>query len=244
MRIRRIMLLPILLAAACARPAVVEPGLPVPDYAMQQLDGRTVELAELRGKVVLLNVWATWCWPCRREMPGLEALHRDMADRGLHVLAVSIDSRGAVEDIRAFLDELDLTLPVLHDPERVIERRFATIGVPETFLIGADGLLRQRWRGRIDPRSPVIHNAVQQALLEIDRIIHHARDVRTTVAASAALAADRAAGSTVPDAAQAVPASLRTAEPVRRFKAESARRAEPVRHLPTADHREQHHRET
>lgn len=156
-------------SAACARPEVVETGRPVPDYTAQDLEGRTVRLADLRGEVVLLNVWATWCWPCRREMPGLEMLHRELAGRGLRVLAVSVDAGGAAGDVRAFIDELDLTMPVLHDPARVIERRFSTLGVPETFLIGADGTLRRHWRGRIDAHSPAIVNPVQQALLEIDR---------------------------------------------------------------------------
>jgi cytochrome c biogenesis protein CcmG, thiol:disulfide interchange protein DsbE len=150
-----------LLVTACAfERGVPEPGSAAPAYAADRLDGERLSLADLRGQTVLLNVWATWCHPCRREMPAFEALHRDLGGNGLSIVAVSIDGAGATPEIRAFLREYDITFTVLHDPEQRIQRRFALHGVPETFLIGPDGTIHRRWIGRIDPRSPAIRNQV------------------------------------------------------------------------------------
>jgi peroxiredoxin len=153
-----------LLLGACRAPEVVTVGSRVPDYAARDLDGAPVRLAELRGEVVLLNVWATWCYPCRREMPGLEELHRELEGAGLRVIAVSVDAAGAAGEIRDFLDELGLTMAILHDSRGDVSRTFSTMGVPETFLIGADGTLLHHWRGRIDARSESVRGPVREAL--------------------------------------------------------------------------------
>jgi peroxiredoxin len=153
-----------LLLGACQAPDVVTVGKLVPDYGAVDLDGTPVRLAELRGEVVLLNVWATWCYPCRREMPGLEELHRELEPSGLNVIAVSVDAAGAAGDIREFLDELGLTMAVLHDSRADVSRAFSTMGVPETFLIGADGTLLHHWRGRIDAHSESVRGPVRAAL--------------------------------------------------------------------------------
>lgn len=157
-----------LLAPGCtAPPAVAATGQRVPDYAAVNLAGQQVSLRELRGEVVLLNIWATWCFPCRREMPGLEEMHRELREHGLNVVAVSVDAAGAVGEIREFLDELDLTMQVLHDSRSDISRVFATRGVPETFLIGADGVLRHHWIGRIDARAESFRAPVLAALRDL-----------------------------------------------------------------------------
>jgi cytochrome c biogenesis protein CcmG, thiol:disulfide interchange protein DsbE len=153
-------------ALALALTACVEPpgrvavGERVPSYAARDLDGRTVDLHDLRGEVVLLNVWATWCFPCRREMPALERLHQELGDRGLRIVAVSIDAANAVRDVREFVEEYGLTFDILHDPARDVTRHFNTIGVPETFLIDAQGRLQRHWLGRIDPQSESVRGAV------------------------------------------------------------------------------------
>jgi peroxiredoxin len=153
-----------LLLGACSAPDVVTVGKRVPDYAARDLEGRPVSLASLRGEVVLLNVWATWCYPCRREMPGLEELHRELEGAGLRVVAVSVDAAGASGEIRDFLDELGLTMAVLHDTRAEVSKAFSTMGVPETFLIGDDGVLLHHWRGRIDARSHSVRGPVYEAL--------------------------------------------------------------------------------
>lgn len=157
----------LLVAGCAAAEGSVSEGAKVPEYGALDLDGRRLTLSSLRGEVVLLNVWATWCYPCRREMPGLEALHRELSAAGLNVVAVSVDHAGAARDIRGFLDEYDLTMTVLHDSSAEIGRRFATRGVPETFLIGVDGTLRRHWIGRIDAHSPSVRQPVLDALAEV-----------------------------------------------------------------------------
>jgi cytochrome c biogenesis protein CcmG, thiol:disulfide interchange protein DsbE len=142
----------------------VEVGRRVPDFSASTLERETVSLAELRGEVVLLNVWATWCFPCRREMPAFEELHRELAAAGLRIIAVSIDAPGARGDILDFVREYDLTFDILHDPAKQVTRTFSTIGVPETFLIGADGRLVRHWMGRIDPHAPGVRGVIEDAL--------------------------------------------------------------------------------
>jgi cytochrome c biogenesis protein CcmG, thiol:disulfide interchange protein DsbE len=161
-------LLALLLAAGgCEVPsAVIEPGAPVPSFQAPGLDGSNLSLASLRGEVVLLNVWATWCYPCRREMPSFEALHREFGDEGLRVVAVSIDSRSARSDIDEFLEDHEITFTILHDAEKRITTTFRTLGVPETFLIDREGRLVKRWTGRIDGHSESVRAPIRAALRE------------------------------------------------------------------------------
>jgi peroxiredoxin len=155
----------LIVAPGCREvPANVAVGERVPAYAGRYLDGRQVELSDLRGEVVLLNIWATWCFPCRREMPAFEELHREWSASGLRIVAVSIDAANAARDIREFVEEYDLTFDILHDPGQGIAQAFRTIGVPETFLIDAEGRLRRHWLGRIDPHAESIRGPIREAL--------------------------------------------------------------------------------
>ncbi len=136
-----------------------------PAYQAATLAGDTVRLLDLRGSTVLLNVWATWCVPCREEMPALQELHQTLSGSGLRVVAVSIDGRSAGSEIQSFLNEHNITFMVLHDPEERVTRMFRTIGVPQTFLIGRDGSIMQRWIGQIHPTAPEIRAAIDKALV-------------------------------------------------------------------------------
>ena len=107
-------------------------------------------LSDYKGKVVLLNVWATWCEPCRVEMPSIEKLHREFGPHGLAVVAVSVDDPGAEQRIRDFVKELGLTFEVLHDPKQVTTRNYQITGYPETFLIARDGVIRKKLIGASD----------------------------------------------------------------------------------------------
>jgi cytochrome c biogenesis protein CcmG, thiol:disulfide interchange protein DsbE len=160
--------LPLLLAAlallAACVPERVEVGREAPAYSAPVMGGETLSLGALRGEVVLVNIWATWCAPCRREMPALEEMYRQLAGEGLRVVAVSIDEPGAEREIDDFVRELGLSFTIAHDAEKRIVRTFQTIGVPETFLIGRDGTLLHHWRGRIDPHSPSVRLPVHAAL--------------------------------------------------------------------------------
>jgi cytochrome c biogenesis protein CcmG, thiol:disulfide interchange protein DsbE len=153
--------------AACApdvesyRP--LQPGDPAPGFSAPVLGGDTVSLAALRGAPVLLNVWATWCPPCREEMPALQALHETYGDRGLRVLGVSIDARGAESAIRSFTADHGITFTILHDPAESVSRQFRINGVPETFLIDAGGSIAHRWIGAFDPLAPDVAERIEAA---------------------------------------------------------------------------------
>lgn len=132
------------------------PGNPAPAWEARTLDGNPIALADLRGEVVILNVWATWCTPCIREMPGLEALGRHFADEGLRIVGASVDRSSAEPEVRRFAEELDLTFTIALDPDQSVMTRFRTLGVPETFLIDRDGVIAHRWIGEFDPMEDAV----------------------------------------------------------------------------------------
>lgn len=106
--------------------------------------GGTKTIADYKGQVVLLNIWATWCMPCRSEMPSLERLQRVMGPEGLRIVAVSIDNPGMERAIRDFANELGLDFEILYDATGRIRDDYQSSGVPETFIIGKDGVIRKR----------------------------------------------------------------------------------------------------
>ncbi len=137
-----------------ARAAAPVPGNPSPEWEGRTLDGEPISLSGLEGEVVVLNVWATWCAPCLREMPALERLHARFADEGLRVVGVSIDRASAAGAVRSFVDDLELSFTIALDPDQSVMSRFRTIGVPETFLIDHEGVIAYRWIGEFDPMAP------------------------------------------------------------------------------------------
>jgi peroxiredoxin len=141
-------------------------GSKAPDFTAVTLDSipRDKHLADYRGQVVMINVWATWCLPCRVEMPSIEALHRAYAPKGFKVLAVSIDDPGHAETIRNFVKQYDLTFEVLHDPAQKIVNLYDISGYPETFVIGRDGVIRKKYLSATDWNSPD-HRALVERLL-------------------------------------------------------------------------------
>jgi peroxiredoxin len=149
---------------AGARPAAPVPGNPAPAWEARDLDGAPVSLEALRGEVVILNVWATWCAPCLREMPGLEALSRHFEGRGLHVVGASVDRGSAERDVRRFAEDLGITFTVALDPDQRVMSRFRTLGVPETFLIDSEGTIAHRWIGEFDPMDPSVLERVEALL--------------------------------------------------------------------------------
>ena len=135
-------------AAGADRPAVdsilkplnlrgYSPGTMPPPFSGRTLDARRVSLTELRGQVVIVNFWATWCLECRPEMPVLEQLHREFASRGLAVIGINAyESKSAV---RRYAKELGLTFPLVLDQDRKINAQYGVIGLPTTFVVGRDG---------------------------------------------------------------------------------------------------------
>jgi cytochrome c-type biogenesis protein len=136
-----------------------------PTYSATTLEGNPISLSDLEGEVVLLNVWATWCVPCRQEMPGLQSLHEKFEADGFKVVGVSIDDRTTSNSrISGFLDSLNVTYPVWRDSENRFAPTFRTIGVPESFLISKDGYVVYQWKGAFDPTSDQTNQVVQSAL--------------------------------------------------------------------------------
>lgn len=152
----------------------VEVGTPAPDFRATTLDGREVELSSLRGEVVLLNIWATWCPPCREEMPSMQRLHERLGPEGLRVIAVSVDAEpGALDlsgnrggDVGAFAREMGLTFDLWRDPEGGIQRTYRTTGVPESFVIGRDGTIIKKVIGATEWDSPANVELIRRELAE------------------------------------------------------------------------------
>jgi peroxiredoxin len=141
-------------------------GSQAPDFKAVSVDGtkRTKTLADYKGKVVLLNVWATWCEPCRVEMPSIERLHREFGPKGLSVVAVSVDDPGAETRIVDFTKELGLSFEVLHDPDQGITRAYQITGYPETFVIARDGTIRKKVIAAADWSSDANRALVRELL--------------------------------------------------------------------------------
>ena len=146
-------------------------GSEAPTFTAQTLDSipREKSLDAYRGQVVLINIWATWCLPCRVEMPSIERLHKELAPKGLKVLAVSVDDPGTDKQIREFVNQYRLTFEVLHDPkgqEGEVSKLYETTGYPETVIVGRDGIIRKRLIGASNWNSPENRGLVERLLAE------------------------------------------------------------------------------
>lgn len=139
-------------------------GAPAPDYAAVSLAGDSVALSSLRGEAVLLNVWATWCAPCREEIPVLQALHEARAEDGLKIVGVSVDAGGAARQVRGFADDFGMTYALWHDPGERVMSAFLLHGVPSTILIDRAGIVRWRHVGPVKEDDPGLARALDQAL--------------------------------------------------------------------------------
>ena len=156
-----------IMAFACASPdpsRKMEVGAAAPAYRTVSLDGDSVSLEAQRGKVVLFNIWATWCHPCRDEIPELRELHAKYKARGLELVGVSIDADGSDDAIRAFMKDFAMEYPIWRDPDERVSTQFLVIGPPTTFLIDRDGILRWRKLGPIQPRDSSLTAAIERAL--------------------------------------------------------------------------------
>jgi peroxiredoxin len=130
----------------------IEVGSRAPEFTARTVDGTNVvrTLADYRGRVVVLNIWATWCGPCVVEMPSFERLRAEVQDSSLRIVAVSIDDVVGADSVRAFARNLGLTFDVVLDSLHGIDRDYQTTGYPETFVIARDGTIRKKWIGPAD----------------------------------------------------------------------------------------------
>ncbi|HEU5049281.1 MAG TPA: TlpA disulfide reductase family protein [Gemmatimonadales bacterium] len=128
----------------------VQPGSRAPDFRAFNINtGDSVSLSDYRGRVTLVNIWATWCGPCRAEMPSMQRAYARLRDRGFAIAAVSIDE-GSVDEVRGFQRELGLTFDILHDRSGRIQQVYQTTGVPESFLLDRKGVIVKRLIGDHD----------------------------------------------------------------------------------------------
>ena len=147
-------------------------GTPAPNFTARTLDGGEMSLEDYSDKVVLVNIWATWCAPCREEMPSMQRLYEEFEGTDFEILAVSVDARPGERDpsgrpggdLQAFADEFGLTFPIVHDPAGNIQRIYQTTGVPETFLIGRDGIIYKKVAGGTHWDAEVNKGLVQRLL--------------------------------------------------------------------------------
>ena len=135
-------------SAATAADLKLWSGGPPPALALNDLDGRAHRLADYRGKVVLVNFWATWCGPCRDEMPSIQGLKDKLAGRPFAVLAVNLDEPES--RIRKFLSQMKVDFTVLLDPERQVAKAWNARILPASFVIGPDGRIRYTLVGEIN----------------------------------------------------------------------------------------------
>ena len=145
--------------AACSSPPPTPSGGPpavgqaAPDFTLSDLNGKAFALSALRGKVVIVNFWATWCPPCRAEMPSMELLHRELGDEGLVLLAVNIEKDGR-QTVSKFLATSPHSFPVLLDDQEEIQKRYGVYKFPESFVIRKDGVIDDKVVGAIDWAHP------------------------------------------------------------------------------------------
>ena len=170
---RSLLLLGVVITLGCAKDETpqaavasdkVEVGQPAPSYSSMAMNGDSVSLAGLRGKVVLLNVWATWCGPCRQEIPELRAIHSAYKDRGLELIGVSVDADGSDDAIRDFTRDFKMDYAIWRDPNEGVNATFRMSGVPATFLIDRQGVLRWKATGVVEPGDTSLTNAIERAI--------------------------------------------------------------------------------
>ena len=144
-------------------PDPLRAGRPAPDFVLPRLGGGApLSLGELRGRVVLVNFWATWCKPCEDEMPAMERLYRSLAGTEFELLAVSVDT--GPDEVQAFRDRLGLSFPILLDPGKRVSAAYQSYRFPESYLIDRDGRILSRYIGPRDWDAAVYHERIRRVL--------------------------------------------------------------------------------
>jgi peroxiredoxin len=149
------------LAAPLSSQGPAQQGAPAPDFTLKRLAGEDASLSQFRGKPVLVNFWATWCKPCRTEMPEIISAYRAHRGDGLEVLAVNLTDQENLKDVRKFVAALDLPFSVLLDRKGTVWKLYGLRGVPTSVFIDSAGIVRL-----INP-GPVSHSGLERGLREI-----------------------------------------------------------------------------
>lgn len=135
------------------------PSTKAPGFSLPDMNGKIVTDAAFRGKVKLINFWATWCAPCRDEMPALDRLQKQFADKGLAVIGISIDSEPGL--VKEFTKEAKTEFPILHDPEMKCHDSYKVFAYPTTFLVDRKGVIQKYWIGPQDWESAEFKQILQ-----------------------------------------------------------------------------------
>lgn len=147
--------------AANALPPAPTKGHPAPDFTLTTLDGREVSLSDFEGQPVIINFWATWCGPCRVEMPHLQEAYTTHQDEGLVVLGVNLTQRDSVNAVPGFLDEFGLTFPIVLDKNGNVAEAYNVIGQPASVFVNKDGTVHEVFYG------PVNRDFIDQRISEL-----------------------------------------------------------------------------
>jgi len=150
-------------ATSASAPIGVTVGLRAPDIMLPTLSGETVNLASLKGKVVLVNFWATWCGPCLMEMPSMQRLYRQYQHDNFEILGVATDFEGA-STVKPFVERLRLTFPILLDPQLAVNDLYKVTGIPTSIIIDRDGIITHKFFGSEDWDSEASHHLIEQIL--------------------------------------------------------------------------------
>jgi peroxiredoxin len=144
--------------------SALDAGERAPELGRADLDGNTIRMAGLRGKVVVVDFWATWCEPCREELPVLNRLYRRHRSEGLVVVGVSVDN--AEDNVREFLGEFPLAFPIIHDSGHQIAGRYAPPSMPSSYIIDRRGVVRHVHQGYRARDAEVITREIRALLAE------------------------------------------------------------------------------
>ena len=150
----------------------VKAGRSAPNFSAFDLEGTPKTLRDFSGKVLLVNIWATWCPPCREEMPSLQRLYEEVGDEDFEILAISVDAPfGEVDlfgreggDLRSYADSLGLSFTILHDPSGKVQQTFQTTGVPESFVVDGEGVIYKKIAGATAWDAPQNVELIQRLL--------------------------------------------------------------------------------
>jgi len=139
-------------------------GFLAPDFTLESLSGDQISLSDMRGNAIVLNLWASWCPPCRAEMPALQRVYQENHERGLEVLAVNMTAQDSLADVEAFVQEFNLTFPILLDTSGEVGNAYLMRALPTTFFIDREGVIQQVIVG--GPMSEVTLQSTVEQLLE------------------------------------------------------------------------------
>lgn len=138
-------------------------GCLAPSFTIPDLTGKQVSLSDFKGKVVLLNIWATWCGPCKREIPSLNRLYQMRKNKGLEIVAVSVD-RTPVSGVAAFVANYQMSFPVLHDSRGEVGQKYWARSIPSSYLLDRSGVIKWTVKGSIEWDEPLVISRIDQIL--------------------------------------------------------------------------------